>query len=103
MAQFPKTGDTCVRQRVGVVDHEIRRKRSMEKVTGFGGFFFRSQNPEALNEWYATMLGIGPESGQDAWQQEAGPTVFQAFPADTGYFGRAEQGFMFNFRVDNLD
>lgn len=75
----------------------------MEKVTGFGGFFFRARNPEALNEWYATMLGVGPESGEDAWLQKAGQTVFQAFPADTDYFGRADQGFMLNFRVANLD
>lgn len=75
----------------------------MEKVKGFGGFFFRAQNPQALNEWYAKMLGIAPEAGQPAWEQEAGTTVFEAFPADTEYFGRAEQGFMLNFRVDDLD
>lgn len=75
----------------------------MEKVKGFGGFFFRARNPQALNEWYATMLGIAPENGQSAWQQEAGLTVFEAFPTDTDYFGRAGQGFMLNFRVANLD
>jgi predicted enzyme related to lactoylglutathione lyase len=75
----------------------------MEKVKGFGGFFFRARNPQALKEWYATMLGIAPENGQPAWQQEAGMTVFETFPADTDYFGRAEQGFMLNFRVANLD
>lgn len=75
----------------------------MEKVTGFGGLFFRSRNPEALNEWYANMLGVGPAAGEDAWLQEAGQTVFSAFPADTDYFGRADQGFMLNFRVANLD
>lgn len=24
----------------------------MEKVTGIGGFFFRSKNPGALDDWY---------------------------------------------------
>ncbi len=75
----------------------------MEKVKGFGGFFFKARNPQVLNEWYATMLGVKPETGQIAWQQEAGQTVFEAFPADTDYFGRAEQSFMLNFRVANLD
>ena len=35
--------------------------------------------------------------------QEGGPTVFSPFPADTDYFGRMDQPFMLNFRVDDLD
>ena len=35
--------------------------------------------------------------------QEAGPTVFAPFPADTDYFGRREQQVMLNFRVTDLD
>ena len=37
------------------------------------------------------------------WQQEAGPTVFAPFPADTDYFGRPDNQFMVNFRVANLE
>lgn len=37
------------------------------------------------------------------WMQEAGPTVFSPFPADTDYFGRSDQQFMVNFRVDDID
>ena len=73
------------------------------KVSGFGGFFFRSRNPEALGRWYQEHFGIsGPNSGA-IWNQEAGPTVFSPFDADTDYFGRREQAFMLNFRVDDLD
>lgn len=77
-----------------------------ERVEGFGGFFFKAQDPKALARWYADHLGVGttPEDyGQEAWQQAAGPTAFQPFPATTKYFGRAEQAFMLNFRVRNLD
>jgi glyoxylase I family protein len=35
--------------------------------------------------------------------QEGGPTVFSPFPADTDYFGRMDQPFMLNFRVDDFD
>ncbi len=35
--------------------------------------------------------------------QESGPTVFSPFPADTDYFGRMDQPFMLNFRVDDFD
>jgi glyoxylase I family protein len=37
------------------------------------------------------------------WWQESGPTVFAPFPESTDYFGRAEQVWMINFRVENLD
>ncbi len=78
----------------------------MERVDGIGGFFFRSKSPKILAKWYADHLGITltpSDYGQQPWRQAAGPTVFQPFRADTKYFGRAEQMFMLNFRVTNLD
>ncbi len=74
----------------------------MHKVKGIGGFFFRARDPQALATWYATHLGVEGEDGAP-WQQAAGYTVFAPFPADTEYFGRSEQGWMLNFRVDDLD
>ena len=77
----------------------------MEKVTGFGGLFFRARDPKALARWYQDHLGVTlvPESyDEQPWRQEAGPTVFAPFPQDTDYFGRAEQVWMVNFRVRNL-
>lgn len=74
----------------------------MAQVNGIGGFFFRSNDPTALSEWYATHLGVTGQSGAP-WQQEAGYTVFAPFPKDTAYFGRDSQGWMLNFRVDDLD
>jgi glyoxylase I family protein len=40
---------------------------------------------------------------RDPWRQEAGPTVFEPFPADTSYFGASSRVWMVNFRVRNLD
>jgi glyoxylase I family protein len=77
----------------------------MEKVTGIGGFFFRSNDRAALNRWYEQHLGIAvvPETyGVDPWMQEAGPTVWSAFSQDTKMFGRPEQQWMVNFRVRDL-
>ena len=75
----------------------------MEKVTGIGGMFFRARDPEALAAWYAEHLGIDPVGDKGAWSQEAGPTVFAPFEADTEYFGRRDQQWMANFRVNDLD
>lgn len=78
----------------------------MPEVTGFGGFFFRAQDPTALADWYFKWFGINPvpadETGR-VWEQAAGPTVFAPFAADTDYFGDPAKQFMLNFRVADLD
>lgn len=77
-----------------------------QQVTGIGGLFFRSSNPESLSEWYETHLGVNrtPTSYDDApWQQEQGPTIFAPFKKDTEYFGDPTHSWMINFRVNDLD
>ena len=79
-------------------------------VKGMGGFFFRAQDPDALNAWYREHLGVG--AGCDAtgtgpvdewsWTVEGGSLVFAPFKADTDYFA-ADKQFMLNFRVSELD
>jgi len=78
----------------------------MERVTGIGGMFFRAKDPDALSRWYAEHLGVTPIPTDDVmqpWRQEGGATAFAPFPYDTDYFGRAEQMWMINFRVRDLD
>lgn len=78
----------------------------MEKVTGIGGVFFRARDPKALRRWYQEHLGVTltpTDYEQRPWHQEAGPTAFEPFPADTPYFGRPSQVWMLNFRVRNLE
>jgi glyoxylase I family protein len=72
----------------------------MAKVTGIGGIFFRARDPAALNDWYRTHLGI-TQPDVAVWLQEAGPTVFSPFKADTDYFA-ADKQWMLNLRVDDL-
>jgi glyoxylase I family protein len=75
----------------------------VHKVDGIGGAFFRARDPLKLAHWYREHLGI--DSGLDGdtlWTQQAGPTVWAPFPADTEKFG-PDQGVMFNFRVRDLD
>ncbi|PLP57111.1 glyoxalase [Mesorhizobium loti] len=74
----------------------------MARVTGIGGVFFRARDPKLLAEWYESHLGID-DIAKTVWRQDAGPTVFSPFAEDTEYFGRAEQQWLINFRVDDLD
>lgn len=73
----------------------------MHKVAGIGGFFFRAKDPAALSNWYTQHLGI--DILDAVWMQRGGPTVFAPFDRNTDYFGRAEQQWMINFRVKDLD
>ena len=77
----------------------------MEKVLGFGGFFFRSKDPQGLASWYRDHLGIDPvpeAPGGRLWMAKGGATVFAPFDRDTDYFP-ADRAFMLNFRVANLE
>ena len=77
----------------------------MERVQGFGGFFFRAAAPEALATWYRDMLGIDlvpTAMDQQPWMAAGGATVFAPFAADTDYFAKGK-AFMLNFRVADLD
>lgn len=70
-------------------------------VTGIGGLFFRSSDPQALMAWYRTHLGIASDDPY-RWMQQAGPTVFMPFGRDTAYFP-ADRQWMINFCVTGLD
>ena len=71
-----------------------------DAVTGIGGVFFRSDDPEALARWYASHLDIDLSQGAP-WMQQAGPTVFAPFPQNSDYF-EADRQWMLNFRVADL-
>jgi len=76
----------------------------METVTGIGGFFFRCANPDQLNEWYETHLGVrrcGLTYEEGAWWQSEGPTVFGGDPPSQG--GQTTPIWRVNFRVSDLD
>lgn len=74
----------------------------MARAVGIGGVFFRAADAAGLAEWYEKHLGID-DLHKSVWHQEAGVTIFGPFARNSEYFGRAEQQWMINFRVDDLD
>jgi hypothetical protein len=64
---------------------------SAQRVTGIGGVFFTSQDPERLASWYREHLGIdvGVEGyAMFQWREKedanrVGATVWAIFPDDT--------------------
>ncbi|MEO1243055.1 MAG: VOC family protein [Pseudomonadota bacterium] len=74
----------------------------MSHVTGIGGVFFRAADTKAVVAWYKEHLDM-EIGGENFWSQEAGPTVYAPFKADTDYFGDKGQQWMVNLRVNDMD
>lgn len=79
----------------------------MKRVTGIGGMFFKSEDPDAQKNWYKKHLGIPTDQYGWTfwWRDENGnkcSTQWSPMNADTEYFSPSKKQFMFNFRVDNL-
>lgn len=79
-------------------------------ITGIGGVFFRSQNPEKCKAWYMENMGLKSESWGKmfAWRdydnpEKPGSTSWGPFKNETDYFGNSGQEFMINYRVTNLE
>ncbi|WP_300569488.1 VOC family protein [Flavobacterium sp.] len=80
----------------------------MKRVTGIGGFFFKSKDPNATKEWYKNHLGLPTDAYGCTfeWKDKEGndcQTQWSTFAEDTKYFEPSEKQFMMNFRVDNLE
>jgi predicted enzyme related to lactoylglutathione lyase len=87
--------------------------KTMERVTGIGGVFFKANDPKALGGWYRDNLGLsmrGGASGFSAfeWREredhaKLGTTAWALFRSDSKYFAPSQAAFMINYRVRNLD
>lgn len=77
------------------------------RAVGIGGVFFKARHADDLAQWYADKLGLPQdEDGIYFESRDEVPgsrTVFATFENDSDYFGKTEQRFMLNFRVDDLD
>jgi catechol 2,3-dioxygenase-like lactoylglutathione lyase family enzyme len=82
----------------------------MKRVTGIGGIFFKSSNPDALRAWYRRHLGLDIQAWGGLtfqWHDPAAPTtdgatVWSVFDAGSTYFAPSTAPFMINYRVDDL-
>jgi len=72
-----------------------------ERVTGVGGVFFRSRDPENLVAWYEEHLGVPVEDGFVTFP-ESRDTHWVPFAEDTAYWPHDKQT-MVNFTVRDLD
>ncbi len=84
-------------------------KPEAPRVTGLGGVFLKSDDPDGLKNWYEKHLGIpaGPYGSTFEWRwarypERKGFTAWSIMPSSTDYFDPGKQEVMINYRVNNL-
>ncbi|WP_139920932.1 VOC family protein [Hymenobacter sp. DG01] len=80
------------------------------KVTGIGGIFFVSDNPQATREWYANHLGLETNDWGASFTSrsadnpdEVTSLQWSPFPKGSDYFAPSAKEFMINYRVQNIE
>lgn len=79
-----------------------------KRVTGIGGIFFKTKDPEKIKEWYKNHLGLNTDDYGCTfwWKDENGnkcSTQWSPFKENTEYFAPSKKEFMINYRVENLE
>lgn len=92
------------------ISNKTKQPATMKKVTGIGGIFFKCKDPEKMNEWYKTNLGLNTnqygavfEWRQGADSSKKGFTQWSPFKETTKYFEPSSKDYMINYRVENIE
>ncbi len=93
------------------VSKELKSQHmSDKKVTGIGGIFFKSNNPEKMREWYKNNLGLVTNEYGSLFEfrntdnpDEKGYLQWSPFGKKTTYFEPSKKEFMINYRVANIE
>lgn len=86
------------------------KSKVVPKVTGIGGIFFFSDDPDTTREWYAKNLGFDiNEWGSSFYSQniddpeETNAMQWSPFKTGSDYFAPSKKEFMINYRVQNIE
>lgn len=80
------------------------------KVTGIGGIFFFSENPQETKQWYAKNLGFETNEYGSSFEsrnvdrpEQVNTTQWCPFKSGSEYFAPSDKEFMINYRVQNIE
>jgi len=83
---------------------------SIPRVTGIGGIFFFSDNPEKTRQWYADHLGLAVNEWGSSFEfrnanrpDEINYLQWSPFKQGSAYFQPSEKEFMINYRVQHIE
>lgn len=91
-------------------DKKLSEQDTTPKVTGIGGIFFFSDNPEKTKEWYAQNLGLEVNEWGSSFEfrnanrpEEINYLQWSPFNNGSEYFAPSKKEFMINYRVQNIE
>lgn len=95
-------------------DNPLNESSSLQdttpKVTGIGGIFFFSDNPEQTKEWYSENLGLEVNQWGSSFEfrnanrpDEINYLQWSPFNKGSEYFAPSKKEFMINYRVQNIE
>lgn len=80
------------------------------KVTGIGGVFFFSDNPQETRDWYARNLGFNVNEWGSTFEsrkinkpEEINSTQWSPFKNGDDYFSPSKKDFMINYQVQHIE
>ncbi len=80
------------------------------KVTGIGGIFFFSDNPEATRKWYSENLGLETNPYGSSFESrdinkpdQINTLQWSPFKRGSSYFEPSKKEFMINYRVQQIE
>ena len=93
--------------------NEAPNKKSSQdlipKVTGIGGIFFFSDNPDEVKAWYTKNLGLETNEWGSSFEfrnahrpDEINYLQWSPFRKGDDYFAPSKKEFMINYRVQNI-
>jgi predicted enzyme related to lactoylglutathione lyase len=91
-------------------DKSLSQQDTTPKVTGIGGIFFFSENPEKMKEWYSENLGLEVNQWGSSFEfrnanrpDEINYLQWSPFKRGSEYFSPSKKEFMINYRVQNIE
>lgn len=91
-------------------DKSLSQPEVTPKVTGIGGIFFFTENPDKTKEWYAQNLGLEVNEWGSTFEfrnanrpDEINYLQWSPFKQGSEYFVPSKKEFMINYRVQNME
>ena len=89
---------------------EALQNDTTPRVTGIGGIFFFSDNPELTRVWYSKNLGLDVNEWVSSFEvrnvnqpDKINYLQWSPFQAGSEYFAPSKKEFMINYRVQNIE
>ncbi|HQO49823.1 MAG TPA: VOC family protein [Bacteroidales bacterium] len=92
------------------IESADKTDKTTPKVTGIGGIFFFSDDPQKTKEWYARHLGLEVNQWGSSFEfrnankpDEINYLQWSPFAHGSEYFVPSKKEFMINYRVQNIE